>query len=236
MIRIESSYDKIAKEYYDESHITSRNFDESTKLALKEINKELPKEGLILEVGAGKGRASEYLSVDSNRIIQLDNCKAMLELTPREESLIRIHADGLEMPFMDNSFDLVVSFLCDPFLGMEFLSEAFRVLKKDGILLFTTPAYNWGKALRDKIGLEINETRFITKDEKTVKVPSILIKSSQVIEMLDYLGFENHSIKFIEIKLNENIKTISKDILASAERQDKSPYDIELLNLFYGKK
>lgn len=236
MNKIISPYDKIAGEYYDETHITSRNFDESTKNGVKGIEYILSREGLVLEVGAGKGRTNEYLSIEPKRIIQLDSSKTMLELNPREDSLMRINADATEMPFMDNTFSIVTSFLCDPFLGLDFLSEAFRVLKKDGILVFTTPSYSWGKALRDKIGIEINETRFITKENDVIKVPSILIKTSQIFEMMTHVGFLEGSITLKDLFLPENIENISKDILTSAQSQYKSPNEIELINLFYGKK
>ncbi|KAB2879061.1 class I SAM-dependent methyltransferase [bacterium] len=236
MNKIISPYDRIANEYYDEIHITSRNFDDSQKLGFKGFENIIPKEGSVLEVGAGKGRTIEYLSIESKRIIQLDSSKLMLELTPREESLLRIHADAIDMPFMDNTFNLVTSFLCDPFLGLEFLSEAYRVLRKEGMLLFTTPSYSWGKALRDKIGIEINETRFINKENNIVKVPSILIKTEQIIEMIEHVGFLGNSIKQKILTLPKNIEKISKDIVASSESQKKPPYDIELIHLFYANK
>jgi ubiquinone/menaquinone biosynthesis C-methylase UbiE len=147
-----------------------------------------------------------------------------------------MHADAIDMPFMDESFSVVTSFLCDPFLGLEFLSQAYRVLKKEGVLIFTTPSFSWGKALRDKIGIEINETRFITKEKNAIKVPSILIKTQQIKEMLTHIGFQEKNIELKNLYLPENIEQISKDIIASAESQKKSPTEIELINLFYAKK
>jgi ubiquinone/menaquinone biosynthesis C-methylase UbiE len=236
MNKIISPYDKIASEYYDVTHITSRNFDETTRLALRELEFDIPNDGLVLEIGAGKGRTNEYLTIDSGRIIQLDSSKKMLSLEPREKSLFRMHADAIDMPFMDESFSVVTSFLCDPFLGLEFLSQAYRVLKKEGVLIFTTPSFSWGKALRDKIGIEINETRFITKEKNAIKVPSILIKTQQIKEMLTHIGFQEKNIELKNLYLPENIEQISKDIIASAESQKKSPTEIELINLFYAKK
>src|SRR5437764_10900298 len=88
-----SGYDRIASEYYDQGHQTSRNFDVATVRALaREPFVRSP--GLVLEVGAGRGRASEFLRIDPGQVVQLDSSEPMLELQPREPSLLRVHADA----------------------------------------------------------------------------------------------------------------------------------------------
>ena len=81
-----SGYDEIASEYYDSKHITSRNFDRATLAALAESPVPVPN-GLVLEIGAGRGRATEFLRVDASRIVQLDNSDAMFALEGRRSSV-----------------------------------------------------------------------------------------------------------------------------------------------------
>jgi hypothetical protein len=54
--------------------------------------------------------------------------------------------------------------------------------------------------------------------------------------MLTHIGFQEKNIELKNLYLPENIEQISKDIIASAESQKKSPTEIELINLFYAKK
>lgn len=155
-------YDQIAGEYYDAFHKTCRNFDQTTSRAIESVRPLAPHSGLILDVGAGKGRCIELLGVDQNRIIQLDNSSVMLGLYPREPSLLRIQHDAEQLPFLDREFSCVTAFLCYPYLGLNFLSEAHRVLRPGGLFLSTTPAYEWGTALRRGIAIDYSETRFKT--------------------------------------------------------------------------
>ena len=55
-----------------------------------------------------------------------------------------LQADGMQLPFADNSFDLVLSSeVIEHILEPEhFVQEIARVLKPDGYLLLTTPNWN----------------------------------------------------------------------------------------------
>src|SRR4051812_31786557 len=129
MLEPNVTYSEIASEYYDpDLHKTSRNFDEASRDWLLEHRGILPSFGLVLDAGAGRGRCVEYLGVAPDRVIQLDTSAEMLELSPREASLIRIRHSAHNLPFMRDQFGVVAAFLCDPFFGLGFLAEARRVL------------------------------------------------------------------------------------------------------------
>src|SRR5712671_4605883 len=123
---LSTPYDNLASEYYDPYHKTCRNFDATTVDALggRQL---LPQHGLILEVGCGRGRCSEFLQAPRERIVQLDASQAMLEIPDREPCLLRLHADATNIPTVAGEFTGVVGFLVDPFIGLDFLREAFRV-------------------------------------------------------------------------------------------------------------
>lgn len=138
----QSGYERIAAEYYDDRHKTSRNFDTTTRQALANQQFIVP-QGLILELGAGRGRSTEFLGAPASSIVQLDNSAAMLRLGHREAALLRLNADGCNIPLMSHQFKAVVGFLVDPFFGLDSLAEAYRMLLDGGRLLLTMPTRRW---------------------------------------------------------------------------------------------
>ncbi|MGX1793720.1 class I SAM-dependent methyltransferase [Microbacterium sp. NPDC055312] len=224
-------YDALANEYYDDDHKTCRNFDATTLTALAHLRSKLPA-GKVLEVGAGRGRANEFLRIEPGRVVQLDNSAAMLNLEPREASFLRVLSDAESLPFPDDEFDLVLGFLCDPFLGLNFLSEARRVLKPGGLLVATTPSETWGKALRGGLGVDDMETRFVLRDGSTVKVPSALYPPMQLRSMLEAAGFKRKSIRISSHCLPADTESVSGDVIAPAMRLGVSEHKLPLLDLF----
>jgi SAM-dependent methyltransferase len=229
-------YDIIAEEYYDMEHKTSRNFDQTTVEAFRGLKDRVPDTGLVLDVGAGKGRCNEYLGIDTNRIIQLDSSRRMLQLKPRENCLFRIKHRAESLPFLDSEFSCVSAFLCDSFLGLNFLSEAYRVLSKNGMLIGTAPSYEWGVALREEIQIEASITRFITKNGNLVTVPSILVPLEQLREMLIVVGFNESNIQVERHRLPQTITEISPDISLPAKKLGYDVYELIILYSFVARK
>ena len=218
--RPEFGYDLIAAEYYDDGHITSRNFDQTTVAALTHSPPALPQEGLILELGAGRGRSREFLGVDPNRVVHLDKSLTMLSLPGREPCLLTVLADACDIPLGPEQFTVVTGFLVDPFLGLNCLREAHRMLRNGGELLFTTPTYMWGAPLRQRINLDIMTTRFrVLRSQKEEKVvlPSLLHTADQLKAMLVHAGFvdieiTDHKLPKGTDKISEDIKSVCKEI------------------------
>lgn len=220
-------YDVIATEYYDNAHKTSRNFDQTTIAALQNLRSRIPPDGLILDIGAGKGRSSEFLGVDSKRVIQLDISRAMLEIQPREDCLLRVVHNAEDLPFLDSQFSCITSFLCDPFLGLNFLSEVHRVLSDNGLFIATTPSFEWGDTLRPEIQLDKRSTRFVTKKGDRVIVPSVLVTNEHLAEMLVYVGFED--LHILAHRLSAGTTPVSNDISIPASKLGKSEYELDIL-------
>lgn len=229
-----AAYDLVAKEYYDSSHKTCRNFDEATLRALKHQAPEIPTEGLILDVGAGKGRCVEFLGLSASRIIQLDNSTRMLQVTPREECALKILHDAELLPFLDGSFCCLTAFLCDPFLGLSFLHEAHRVLTNEGLLIATTPSYEWGIPLRKDLNIPPLSTRFITREHGKVVVPSTLLPKKRLQEMLALVGFSK--ITITSHPLPRDIAVVSPDIVAPANAMGCDVYDLDIIYLVQAEK
>lgn len=209
------AYDVLAAEYYDAGHITSRNFDATTKVAATDWRDGLP-EGLVLEPGAGRGRVGEFLGAPPDRVVQLDSSANMLALPDREAALLRVLHDAEELPFPDAEFGCVAAFLCDGFLGLNFLHEAKRVLKPGGVLYGTTPSYEWGSKLRELLGIDTMNTRFVLTSGRQILAPSFLYRQAQLREMLIRAGFAG-DVELREHPLPSGTADVSRDIAIPAE-------------------
>lgn len=229
-------YDLIAQEYYNERHITSRNFDLTTISAFKKMQIIIPDHGLVLEFGAGRGRANQFLNIKSNRIVQSDLSEKMLSIADREECLLKILCDATDTPFFDEQFSLSCAFLCDPYYSLEFLIEAYRITKTNGYFIATLPSSTWGNSLRDEINIRRNETKFLTDTKQEIFVPSFLATKEQILSDLHLAGFKEKYIDIFSWKLPEEVTSISPHILLSAELQKMSPYSIDLIDIVIARK
>jgi SAM-dependent methyltransferase len=223
-----TGYDLLAPEYYDGFHKTCRNFDVATEAALAQDPIEIPDQGMILEVGCGRGRSNEFLGLPANRIVQLDASREMLALEDREPSSLRVLADATSVPLFDKQFSGIVGFLIDPFIGLAFFSETYRLLVPGGRLVVTTPAAEWALSLRGHDEPGASSARFITKDRRSVVVvPSTVMSSTRIAEMLAFYGFE--SITITEHCLPEGADPISPDIQIVAEKQAIEVHEVPIL-------
>jgi SAM-dependent methyltransferase len=234
-----SPYDAIAEEYYNpDLHKTSRNFDCATKAAFANaaIRSRLPREGLFLDVGAGRGRVQEFLGVEARRVVQLDDSARMLALEEREECVLRIKHRAESLPFLADQFACVSAFLCDAYVGLDFLAEAFRVLRPGGILVGTVPAKKWGVALREAIKCDLSLARFLTRTEETIFLPSTLLDQDELLAMLQRVGFAAEMINIVPLTLPLGATPVSKDIERPAIRLGVPIHELPLLLSFVAQR
>jgi SAM-dependent methyltransferase len=102
----------------------------------------------VLEAGCGTAYFSAWLARRGGRVVGLDNSPKQLEtaraLQQEHGVSFPLHLGSAEeMPFEDNSFDMVISeygasIWCDPYL---WIPEAARVLRPGGQLAFLTNSY-----------------------------------------------------------------------------------------------
>jgi SAM-dependent methyltransferase len=229
-------YDLVASEYYSDSHQTCRNFDCATKAALKQRPIELADRGLTLELGAGRGRANEFLGVSSERIVQTDASLAMLALRDREPSLMRLCCDGRNTPFVSEQFSIVCAFLYDAFSGEEVLTEVHRVLVSGGTFVGTLPESRWGHTLRHELGLAPDETRFRLRDGRIATVSSLLWDDDQVAAHAKAAGFREIHIEHARIVLDVAAGPISRDVSSVAARLNVPIDTLDLVQIIKLRK
>jgi SAM-dependent methyltransferase len=96
----------------------------------------------ILNVGCGPGRSSEYLS-KFGKVTSIEYDKFCCEFASEKTGLEIINGSITELPFSDNSFDLVCAF--DVIEHVEddqlAINELKRVTKNESLILITVPAF-----------------------------------------------------------------------------------------------
>jgi ubiquinone/menaquinone biosynthesis C-methylase UbiE len=109
----------------------------------------------VLDAGAGTGRISARLAEAGAEVTALDISPEMLEILKRKNKSVKIVEGDLEnMPFEDETFDMVFSSLALVHLKKiePFLDECYRVLKNDGLLVLVNVHYRKPMILKDDIG------------------------------------------------------------------------------------
>ena len=103
----------------------------------------------VLEVACGSGQGLGYIAKKAKRIVGGDVDEKLLNFAREQyqgRANIEIKAfDAQELPFVDNSFDVVILYEAIYYLSQpgKFIKEAGRVLRKGGILLICTVNKAW---------------------------------------------------------------------------------------------
>lgn len=109
----------------------------------------------VLDAGAGTGRVSVKLHKAGANVTALDISPDMLRLLEQKESAIKtVLGDIEEMPFKDETFDMVFSSMAMVHLKKitQFLDECYRVLKDNGRFVLVNIHYRKPLMLNDGQG------------------------------------------------------------------------------------
>jgi SAM-dependent methyltransferase len=100
------------------------------------------KEFKILNVGCGPGRSSQYLS-KFGQVTSIEYDKECCEFASEKTGLEIINGSITQLPFSDKSFDLVCAFDVIEHVEDDQLAvnEMKRVVKEDGVIFITVPAF-----------------------------------------------------------------------------------------------
>lgn len=190
------TYDDLALEYYDaECHPTCANFHEASKILIKKWFYQFGIEAsTILEVGAGKSVVAELLTEDNKpllSLILLDSSPKMLEYS---EDWIRRGAQRIiayvdDMRIKPGSVTAVISSLGDAYNTDGFWSQVETVLVPNGIVIFTTPSYDWAASFRNPINPNsMTRAEFELIDGRHICVPSFIYPPKDQIALMRKFG------------------------------------------------
>jgi ubiquinone/menaquinone biosynthesis C-methylase UbiE len=125
----------------------ARNFSQTRKVFWEELNflGNYIKDGdEVLDIGCGNGRFLEVLNGKVFQYTGIDNSESLISYAKKWQGDKGkfVCASALDLPFENKQFDAAVSFgvlhhIPSKKYRGEFLNEAHRVLKKDGLLILT---------------------------------------------------------------------------------------------------
>lgn len=128
----------------------------------------------VLSIGVGTGgELEEILKRTPHHLVGIDISRELLNLASEKYPSIEfVEMDMERMSFPDETFDFIYSSLVFEYARDwdTFLKEVYRVLKPNGVLLFSThnPSY-W--ALKPATGREYTNTRGVTLKEHSATLP-----------------------------------------------------------------
>jgi SAM-dependent methyltransferase len=184
------TYSDVALEYYNAGlHPTCANFREASQYFLAPwFVKLIQIRSRVLETGAGHSIVSDWLHDSGKRVsifVASDVSLRMLSNSPRFGSgSVYCLCDAKQLPFANNSFDVIVSSLGDPYNSAEFWRETARVLSPGGHVAFTTPSFEWAQQYRN--GIDFAE--FVMNDGEVVTVPSRIEEQREQERLIECAG------------------------------------------------
>jgi len=169
----------------------------------------------ILEIACGTGRVTAHLanSVKHDTITATDLNPDMIEIAKKivkDDKIKWMPADAMELPFEDDSYDLVVMqfgimFFPDKHKG---LSEAYRVLRPGGRLIFNT----WDKSENVQAiyeGRKIIESFFEKDPPQFYSIPFSMYDEKELRFITATAGFKDVKIELVK---KEGVSPSAKEL------------------------
>jgi len=170
----------------------------------------------ILEIACGTGRVTIHLanSVNHDMLFATDLNPDMIEIAKKRivnnKKIKWMQADALELPFEDESFDLVVfqfgiMFFPDKLKGLQ---EVYRVLRKGGRIIFNT----WDKVENIKAmyeGRKIIKDFFENNPPIFYNIPFSMFDEVELNELTLTAGFKDVTVSLVK---KEGISPSAKEL------------------------
>lgn len=201
-----NTYEILATEYYDSArHPTCANFRQASYFIIDGwLQLLLSQNGRVCEVGSGKSIIAELMTQHGHIIDNLflvDSSPSMLAYSNHGgvhgAKLILSNAEKLPIP--SGSIAVVVSSLGDPYNSPQFWRETSRILKRGGLVLFTTPSYEWAVAFRGESEDAFTTAEFELVNGRRVRVPSIIHPIDEQIQLIESKGFAIEEVSHVAI-------------------------------------
>lgn len=176
-----------------------------------------------LDVACGTGQSAMALKNITSYVVGTDVSEAMLSKAPQDTSISYVKAAAEELPFSDDSFDLItVSLAFHWFDRARFLNEAYRLLHTSGWLVIYN---NWftGEMKENAKYAEWNQNRYLMLYPSPARANQPFADSDA----------EKHKIRFVEresytndvmLSLEEltNYLTTQSNMIAIVEQGEQS--------------
>lgn len=149
---------------------------------LKSLN--LKKNTITIDAGCGVGSNLKVISESGLNVIGIDNSLYALSIINKELNVPLLCGDINMLPLRSNSVGIVIAMDILEHLenDSKVIKEIYRVLKRNGVLFLTVPAFNFLWGLQDKVS---KHKRRYTKKE----IISKLTKNGFKVSKSSYFNF-----------------------------------------------
>lgn len=231
-------YDLIAEEFADDKRITTANFHDLSNYFFKsQIKQYSSPTKSVLDLGTGRGYLIPILQESFTTIVVTDLSPKMLSFIKQSSGLLKVISSAFDLPFADNSFDLVVSSLADPFLKGEALKEVLRILVDGGIFIFSSPSKIWSDAIRQENHTAQTATKFIHSSGLEAEVYSFTYTNDELQQLIASYGFQIETFETAYGReLKNHCRTISPALTEAANKLNINFDDLPILQLVTARK
>lgn len=196
-------YSAVAAEYYDASkHSTCFSLRAASGIVLQPwIVDGCPTK--ILEVGAGRSIVAE-IAQKSALDVAVTITDASAEMLEHSRSFASVQvclaqADADSLPYETSSFDMLVASLGDPYNALSFWTEAHRVVRRGGLVLYTTPSFEWVSCYRLFAKKPIDSAEFEISDGSVLHLPSRVLPIAAQIDEMESVGFSGITLRHVAL-------------------------------------
>lgn len=188
---------------------------------------------VVLDLASGEGYGSNLLATSAKLVHGVDLSSEAIEHSKKKyskDNLFFTQGNAVNIPFENESFDVVVSFETIEHHDQhnEMMQEILRVLKKDGILIISSPdKLNYSDKINYKNEFHVKELysieffellstyfKFVTFLNQKIQTSSLIVNSN-TSKFFEYSGnfegiekFENMNGPVYNIAICSNIKLI----------------------------
>lgn len=220
------TYSELYSEYYDPvKHPTCADFRDASRKLLRDLigQGSIQPEGSACEVGAGHSLVAEVLTDLKKAIEGLLITDVSLEMLSysnhfRDYGASLLVADAHNLPFGDESIDVLFAILADPYNLPKYWEESARVMRPRGLMVFLVPSYVWTSKFRTSDPNEHDAVaRFEMRSGVELFVPSYISSAPEQIALAREYGFECVDLRTVS---KEQLQRIRSPKLCMLEPND----------------
>jgi len=224
--KIKNNFNRAAANYSEYAVLQKLVAQKLVDLSANDIKKSKQ----ILDLGSGTGFVADLIKSADKEIFELDIAYEMLAKRPGS---LKINADIEHLPFVKNSFDLILSSLAFQWLNDISLaiSNCQMILKDEGSLIFSIIADGSLKELKSSCtacGVDLSIGQFITKQNLENSIATIS-KNYQLIDEEVILEYDD-----LYALLN-SMRKIGASYGTNFNKRNLTKKQFELLSSFYLK-
>ncbi len=224
-------YSKVAAEFDGDNRPTTRDFHVLSKEYFNHAVDKYIKEGMTcLEIGPGSDWLRRTITLSEVKYYSIDISVEMIRLYNQDT----IQTSARYIDFPDNTFEVVLSSLADPYLYPSAICEIRRVLTQNGVFIFSCPTKSWSQGIRARGSAFI--TSFSLQNNSKVEVYSFTFNNDELSMLLSLCGLEIIESKSAYADNIMNTTNISEAIINSSANQNIDLSELPILDLVVAKK